>query len=120
MNQPSSKLWKEIKIDILPTTTRPGLTKKADTCEQCGIWPFTTGLDDPFLTVCKWHDSMYAQKEQGTLPPDWDNRHHVDCNFFSSLAITCHTEKDYEKRAKLYQRMAYYIITVNELGGLFW
>lgn len=121
LKMPTSKLWTSRQVRLRMRSVEAGkLYRKKQECAVCGVWPFSTGLDDPFIACCEWHDSMYIAKENNALPADWDNRTKVDNQFFVQLMIVCANEQDEEKQRKLYERAALYVLIVSELGGLFW
>ena len=82
-----------------------------DPTVACGVWPFTTGPNDPMLNACAWHDKAY---EEGSWYQEHMTRREVDQMFLSQMLIIAKDSKTLKLRA-----YTYYAV-VRALGWMFW
>lgn len=83
----------------------------ADDRDICGIGPFSTGQDDPFIRMCELHDKSFVLKENGeeTL-----SRYEVDRRFLNAMLIRAGDSLKLRARAYLYYGFA------RAFGAPFW
>ena len=86
-------------------------TKAADHVDRCGVWPLCTGLDDPFLPACIWHDQQYVLKEQGEQTR---SRADVDREFYGRCLDIAGDNRALRLRAYTFWAI------VRSIGWMFW